>query len=51
MKKNYPILFILVFCITTLSCKGLPNGKNDMRTKFSWDFYGSSVKCVDRLIE
>ena len=42
MKKIYPILFILVFCITTLSCKGLSNGNNDMRTKFSWDFYISS---------
>lgn len=42
MKKIYPVLFILVFCVTTLSCKGLSNGKNDMRTKFSWDFYISS---------
>lgn len=42
MKKIYPVLFILAFCITTLSCKGLSNGKNDMRTKFSWDFYISS---------
>ena len=42
MKKIYPILFILVFCITILSCKGLSNGNNDMRTKFSWDFYISS---------
>lgn len=42
MKKIYPILFILVFCVTTLSCKGLSNGNNDMRTKFSWDFYISS---------
>lgn len=42
MKKIYPVLFILVFCVTTLSCKGLSNGKNDMRTKFSWNFYISS---------
>ena len=42
MKKIYPVLFILVFCVTTLSCKGLSNGNNDMRTKFSWDFYISS---------
>lgn len=42
MKKIYPILFILALCITTLSCKGLSNGKNDMRTKFSWNFYISS---------
>ena len=42
MKKIYLILFILALCITTLSCKGLSNGKNDMRTKFSWDFYISS---------
>lgn len=42
MKKIYPVLFILVFCVTTLSCKGLSNGKNDMRTKFSWNFYVSS---------
>ena len=42
MKKIYPVLFILVFCVTTLSCKGLSNGNNDMKTKFSWDFYISS---------
>lgn len=42
MKKIYPVLFILVFCVTTLSCKGLSNGKNDMKTKFSWNFYISS---------
>ena len=42
MKKIYPVLFIMVFCVTTLSCKGLSNGNNDMRTKFSWDFYISS---------
>ena len=42
MKKIYPVLFILVFCVTTLSCKGLSNGKNDRRTKFSWNFYISS---------
>ena len=41
MKKIYPVVFILVFCVTTLSCKGLSNG-NNMKTKFSWDFYVSS---------